>query len=79
MTAEELESSWVFPGEIPECTGGISDTSFASSYNSDYDDDYSYLYLSVSNFYKSFNDQDCSFYENVWLWDLALSCNNLST
>jgi len=78
MTVEELESSWVFPGEIPKCTGGISDTSFTSSYN-DYDDDYSFLSLTVSNFYSSFNAQDCSFYENVWLWDLALSCSDLST
>lgn len=65
MSYDELQSSWQFPGEMPSCTGGASET----------DNNY----YSTSSLLSSFDISACETYSNVWLWDLALTCEDLST
>jgi len=69
MTIDELKEAWKWPGDMPECTGGISDSSASTS--------------SSSNQYNSYNGafdiSSCKSYSNLWLWDLALSCDDVDT
>ena len=50
---------------MPSCTGGVSETG-----NN---------YASASSLLSSFDISSCETYSNVWLWDLALTCEDLST
>jgi len=68
MTEDELEAAWQFPGDMPDCTGGISDSSsYGGSGYGDQGDD------------ATFDLTNCASYSNVWLWDLALTCDDDTT
>eukprot|EP00586_Coscinodiscus_wailesii_P023883 CAMPEP_0172504362 /NCGR_PEP_ID=MMETSP1066-20121228/178081_1 /TAXON_ID=671091 /ORGANISM="Coscinodiscus wailesii, Strain CCMP2513" /LENGTH=195 /DNA_ID=CAMNT_0013280529 /DNA_START=192 /DNA_END=776 /DNA_ORIENTATION=- len=69
MTTEELQDAWQFQGDMPDCTGGVSDSS-ESAGNS---------YGGQDGSEETFDLKKCSSYSNVWLWDLALSCDNDKT
>merc|ERR1719343_331897 len=64
MSYDELESAWQWPGDMPSCTGGVSTGN---------------NYASASSLLSSFDISTCETYSNVWLWDLALTCEDLST